>query len=221
MKKNIMMRISAILLVAVLLTTCVISGTFAKYVSSDDGSDEARVAKWGVEINLDGFDAFDEDYGDAVTSVSEEKIVAPGTEGSLGGVSLTGTTEVKVEVKYEATLTLENWNAGGAPYCPLEITVGSTTYKVGETVEIDETPVEITDQAKLIEVVEAAIEGYTAVYDANHDLSTAASPAISWAWDYEGNDDVKDTALGQAAHEGTSVPTVSLEITVTVTQQND
>ena len=43
MKKNIMMRVASALLIAVLLTTCAISGTFAKYVSTASGSDTARV----------------------------------------------------------------------------------------------------------------------------------------------------------------------------------
>ena len=50
MKKNFMMRAASVLLVAVMLTTCAISGTFAKYVTSDSGSDFARVAKFGVTV---------------------------------------------------------------------------------------------------------------------------------------------------------------------------
>ena len=50
MKKNKMMRVASALLVAVLLTTCAISGTFAKYVSQATGSDTARVAKWGFQL---------------------------------------------------------------------------------------------------------------------------------------------------------------------------
>ena len=57
MKKNTMMRIASVLLVAVLLSTCVISGTYAKYTSTVTTSDSARVAYWGfnsstVEIAL-------------------------------------------------------------------------------------------------------------------------------------------------------------------------
>lgn len=51
MKKNKIMRIASVLLVAVILTTCAISGTFAKYVTSGSGSDTARVAKFGVTVN--------------------------------------------------------------------------------------------------------------------------------------------------------------------------
>ena len=50
MKKNKMMRLASFLLVATLLTTSMISGTFAKYVTEGSASDSARVAKWGVEV---------------------------------------------------------------------------------------------------------------------------------------------------------------------------
>ena len=52
MKKNVMMRVASALLVAVLMTTCAISGTFAKYTSSKTDSDSARVAVWGLGYNL-------------------------------------------------------------------------------------------------------------------------------------------------------------------------
>ena len=57
MKKNRMMRLASILLVLVLMTSSVVGGTFAKYTTSVEGYDTARVAKWGFEpseIELDG-----------------------------------------------------------------------------------------------------------------------------------------------------------------------
>ena len=45
MKKNVLMRIASGALVITMLTTCVISGTFAKYITDDAASDKARVAK--------------------------------------------------------------------------------------------------------------------------------------------------------------------------------
>ena len=54
MRKNKMMRTASGLLVATLLTTSVISGTFAKYTTEETGSDSARVAKFGVEITARG-----------------------------------------------------------------------------------------------------------------------------------------------------------------------
>ena len=47
MKKNRMLRLASALLILTLLTTSVIGGTFAKYVSTGSVSDTARVAKWG------------------------------------------------------------------------------------------------------------------------------------------------------------------------------
>ena len=50
MKKNVMMRVASIMLVLVLMTSSVISGTFAKYVTDVTTDDSARVARWGVEF---------------------------------------------------------------------------------------------------------------------------------------------------------------------------
>ena len=61
MKKNRMMRLASVLLVLTLLSTSVISGTFAKYVTSDQASDTARVAKFGVVVSASG-SLFGTDY---------------------------------------------------------------------------------------------------------------------------------------------------------------
>ena len=53
MKKNMMMRLSIFLVLGILLTTCVISGTFAKYTTSNNGSDSAKVAAWGLTIDVE------------------------------------------------------------------------------------------------------------------------------------------------------------------------
>ena len=96
MKKNKTMRLAAILLVCVLLTTSVISGTFAKYTSEATGSDSARVAKWAFEVNDAAitatnsfkFDLFNTVYevgttADDVDVKDTETIIAPGTEGQF------------------------------------------------------------------------------------------------------------------------------------------
>lgn len=225
MKKNTMMRLASALLVLVLLTTCAISGTFAKYVTDKTGTDSARVAKFGVEITANG-SAFATEYAtddedvvatiakSVVTSTAQgadgKKLVAPGTEGSMVAMTLTGTPEVAVEVKYEATLTLAGWTVDNAYYCPIEITVGEDTFKGTTYSSADE----------FVAAVVAAINGYTAEYAPNQDLSvesTVATPDVSWAWAFEGNDDVKDTALGDAAAEGTAA-TIELVVKTTVTQ---
>ena len=224
MKKNVMMRVASALLVAVLLSTCAISGTFAKYVTTASGTDTARVAKFGVAITA-ADELFSDSYKDAKTTYTANEetgditvqastvgtnVVAPGTQGALVGFAVTGTPEVDVRVTYEASLTMIGWTlADSSEYCPIEITVGTETFKVGDNA---------TDVADLIAKVEVAIEDKAAVYHTNTDLSAVNDDVVvSWAWDYEGNSDVNDTYLGDQAAAG-NAPTISLTVTTTITQ---
>ena len=227
MKKNTMMRLASALLVAVLLTTCAIAGTFAKYtITSAPTTDTAQVAKWGVQITANGTTfatqyidaAHDGDAADAaVVASGTAKLVAPGTNGTLAAMAISGSPEVDVSVTYASTLTLTGFDA----YCPIEITVGATTYKVG-TGAAPAGYEYAADVAELKSKVETAINGYTAYYEANTDLSTATTPVVSWAWKFTGNDDVKDTALGDAAAGigGGTAAEITLSITTTVSQED-
>lgn len=130
MKKNLTKRTGVLLLVLVMLTSCFVGGTFAKYVTSmnlggdtdgtaGDGS-YARVAKWGVSItgvetNSDGsgkLALFDDQYATddtatysgqwSVDSADGALVVAPGT-GSVDedGNPLTGALSIKLSGKPE------------------------------------------------------------------------------------------------------------------------
>lgn len=132
MKKNKMMRLASWLLVLTLLTTCIISGTFAKYVTSDEAEDTARVAKWGVTTTISGalfgehyfsnndtsqdqisttytgsVDSINENITNAITQAegTEGKIVAPGTKSENMIINISGTPEVAGEVAVEVTGT--------------------------------------------------------------------------------------------------------------------
>lgn len=130
MKKNKTMRIASVLLIAVLLTTSIISGTFAKYVTTGETTDHARVAKFGVVIEGEGA-LFAENYWSVterdnapsshtdptgtlnhdsaeimkltVESSNGDKVVAPGTRSSDDGLhlSVTGVPEVDVLVSFD------------------------------------------------------------------------------------------------------------------------
>lgn len=219
MKKNKMMRIASVLLVAVILTTCAISGTYAKYVTSGNGSDTARVAKFGVTVTGTA-DTFKETYPKDDTSVtlignsvvSTEDVVAPGTSGSMAAFSITGTPEVAVNVKFAGTLELDKWvDSASAYYCPIEVTVGDQTYKGKDYTSADLFETAVNDK----------IAGYTNNYEAGTDLNTGAvsnnAPAISWKWAFEGNSDDNDTYLGKQAADGNAAK-ISLDVTATVTQ---
>ena len=122
--KNKMMRIASILLVATLLTTCAISGTFAKYVTKASGEDTARVAKWGIVLTVNGNTVFADKYAaqDAtylaaegkysVEAVEEgDKVVAPGTSSAQLGEDkqLTATVKGTPEVATRYTLHIADW----------------------------------------------------------------------------------------------------------------
>lgn len=232
MKKTKLMRAALLLLVLTLVTSCFVGGTFAKYTTSEKGSDTARVAKWGVEITANGatfaeaYDADTKNVVDAITnsviaksvvSAGTDKVVAPGTSGSMVQMTLTGKPEVAVSVNYAATFKVTGWTVDNKFYCPLQITVGKTT--------IDGTG--FTDKGAFENAVTELIRAYGKSYAAGTDLSTAdvTTPSVSWAWPFEhtgasagtgGNPQTneKDTALGNAG----TAPTVSLTITTTVTQ---
>lgn len=111
--KNRFLRLASGLFVLCLITTSVISGTYAKYVTGDDGNDTARVAKWGVEVSTSGT-LFGPAYAETshatnadsilvgarnVASLAGDNVVAPGTKNSTGfQVKLTGTPEVAYDV---------------------------------------------------------------------------------------------------------------------------
>ena len=121
MKTNKIMRVASVLLVAVLLTTCAISGTFAKYTAAASASATARVALWdikynGTEITTDRpvvtFNLFD--YSDEGVDVNgadnDDKVIAPGTTGFF---NLTVKNDSEVYAKY--TITLSETNVGNIP----------------------------------------------------------------------------------------------------------
>jgi hypothetical protein len=121
--KNKMMRIASVLLVAALITTCAISGTFAKYVTKVSGEDSARVAKWGIVLDIasdgifaDKYEAEDDAYIEAGGEYSVEalaaegaeaadKVVAPGTNSEQVGTTLVASVKGTPEVATRYTLT--------------------------------------------------------------------------------------------------------------------
>ena len=213
MKKNNMLRIASVLLVAVLLSTCAISGAFAKYTTGDKTlGDTARVAKFGVTISTTG-DAdglFSKTEGTTpsitVNSTTEDKMVAPGMGGDLTSaiVFTEAGREVAVKVKVAATMTLsDDWKADGAFYCPIVITVGSESVS----------GLDYTTDSEFIADVEELIEANNdKTYYCEDQITDANIPVISWAWVFDGQD-AKDTVLGEAG-----VGTIGLSITTSIEQ---
>lgn len=227
-KKNVLMRSAGLLLALVLVTSCFVGSTLAKYTVSKSGFDTARVAKFGVNIEANGtMFAREYDEGTAVKSViSTDKVVAPGTSGEMVRMAISGTPEVAVNVQYAATLTLnDKWkDKEGNFYCPLRITI-ATSEGNEHYYGLDYTNATLFAQA-----VQDAIGHFNAQYAAGTDLSTITAdgsklaPTVSWAWAYEGTGthtvtqtDEKDTYLGDQAALGNAAD-ILLTVQTTVTQ---
>ena len=237
MKTNTMMRLASVLLVAVLLSTCAIAGTYAKYVTSDSGKDSARVAKWGVKVEIsDDLGLFAEEYGKHATNVTDTTItntvkvdttgpnlVAPGTDGSIE-FKVSGTPEVAVNVQYNVKTGYK------------DVVIPKDTVVAGTALEKDYNPVVFTLATKgtaedgsntviksgtLAEVL-TEFDGLDDEYPTNTKLDVTY--ILSWKWDFDANgagtNDVLDTFLGNAAVtavDGVST-VIDFEISISVTQ---
>jgi len=235
MKKNIFMRLACVVLVLTLLSTCVISGTFAKYVTTDSASDSARVAKFGVTVTADGT-LFDNTYlkgatntpgGDTtetsdttVLSVeSDTNVVAPGTKNDEGiTFSITGTPEVDVKLDVAVTadeddvFLKEGWYDDVTTGDADKVQVATKYQPVKYTLVNTTTSTTLVD-GKDLAALSAALEGLTAAHiDAGTNLGTTyGTYRLTWAWAYgvdDGNitaNDKADTILGDLAADDTSV----------------
>lgn len=232
--KNKFMRIAAVTLMLCLVTTCAISGTFAKYTENGTATDTARVAKWGVEIvspaDANANTTFTKEYAKDPTSsftlaantvVGAADVVAPGTTGTLAVPTIKGTPEVAVKVTFAADLELEKWTVGSTTYCPIVFNVKYDGYDKTFTFDSTYADIDAFETA-----IEEAIAGCSKDYEANTNLTTVSdnSPVVTWTWAFDtaandGANDANDTALGNAAANDNAA-TISFGITVTVDQIN-
>ena len=207
MKKNRMLRVAAVLLVAVMLTTSVISGTFAKYVTSTEVKDQARVAYWGFEEpNNTAFDLFDGNYTN-VKSQDGANVVAPGTEketsfafaytenGEITAPEVAYTFEVDATIEGQYDLLDQNtnfwWTLDGVKYgtvadllAAIEKLDGDKTYAAGEL------PV---------------------------GFGVGSAHTIGWEWDF-GTGDVDEDAFDTQMGNADVLDNVIITIKVTATQ---
>ena len=211
MKKT---RIVGLLLVFVLVTSCFVGGTFAKYASTASGSDSAVVARWsiyveGTEIAVNDtpatitFDLFntvyEEDINTPEADVAEgynKVIIAPGTGGKF---TLDITNNAEVNAEYKIVLSEANDNA-----IPLRYSVDQSTW------------FDSMEELMANDTARAALT-------ANINMATATEETVYWRWAFDntknphaGQTDPYDTALGIAA-QGTA-PTVTITATITVEQ---
>ena len=197
MKKNNVMRIASALLVAVLLTTCAISGTFAKYTTTASGDTSARVAKWGFGTATEiEFDLFSDNYNDVVVGTDGALVVAPGTTGTADIVLIADEDAAATEVAY--------------------------TFEVDVAIEADDDALLDKLQWKLNDGTygdfDALVAAINDLFEDQYNPGDEAPDAtftIGWKWDFESGDDTGDTNLG--AGDDVNV-TVTISFTATQVQ---
>lgn len=226
MRKNRTMRVAALLLALTLITSCFVGGTFAKYTSSVNSQDSARVANWGFEpsaIDLTGL--FDKVYnGEGDTSVSAEvDVIAPGTTGS------------------DTFKFVYDESAGSAPEVAYTFTVDTTGSSIHDDVKnntniqwkLDNGSWGTWDQLiTAIKKLSGSTDSSGSATYGPGSLPSAFGTAdtehtVSWQWVFETADDnnadngsematqdATDTNMGNA----NTLANVTLKITITATQ---
>ena len=222
-KKNWTMRAAVLMLALVLITSCFVGGTFAKYVTSGDGSETARVAKFGVNITVSdsglfktAYDADDTTTAGTITQTvasNKDKLVAPGTSGeNTTAFSITGTPEVAVKVGMDMTVTGDVFLKANdykdytkAPYTG-NFTVGNDYYPVKFTLKQNGTQVA---QGNL-DAIKSYLDSKTdKTYAPNTNLANEfGTYTLSWEWDFDdngaGTNDKADTLLGNLAADAST-----------------
>ena len=197
MKKNNVMRIASALLVAVLLTTCAISGTFAKYTTTASGDTSARVAKWGFGTATEiEFDLFSDNYNDVVVGTDGALVVAPGTTGTADIVLVADDEAAATEVAYTFDANVE---ITGDDALLAKLVWKLDGEKVGEN-------------GTYAELKEAINDTFDKTYTPGQTPDTTFS--ITWEWAFDG-DATTDTQLGA---DGEATVTVTISFTATQTK---
>ena len=244
-KKHWTLRAAGLLFALVLITSCFVGGTFAKYVTSGYGHESARVAKFGVTMSVANDKAFKQTYDTDNASISgtisksveysgngDENLVAPGTKGSEPVVlSIKGTPEVAVNVKIAAEGHDVFLKAGEY----LNLTTAADGDKFNLATDYYPITYTLTKNGAAAPVVTGKLDdiidylnGLSKDYPANTDLTSAIGElTLSWEWKFEGGNDQADTLLGTLAALGPNSlgvnlenysPQVLLRLTATVTQ---
>ncbi len=225
MKKNVMMRAASALLVAVLLTTCAISGTFAKYTTSTTGSDSARVAYWGFDAAAETtIDMFDGEYTNVKSSGEVggfSNVIAPGTSKTTTfafGYTNYQTDKIAApEVAYTFTVTPEI--TGDYDSLNANANFKWTLKAPGDT---EATKYDTVDALLAAVKALSGDASGTKEYEAGQ-LPAAFTSAdetytIGWEWAYETADDADQDAADTAMGNAETLENVTFKITITATQ---
>ena len=211
MKKNVMMRVASALLVAVLMTTCAISGTFAKYTTTASSEDSARVAYWGFQSSnsMDLTNLFLSSYTN-VNSENGDDVIAPGTSGSTTFAFAYGENGVfeAPEVAYTFTVDVD------ATCDPAIVANTNIQWRLDGTGDAGwGTWNELIAAITLLSGDVSGTKQYAPNTLPDEFTTEDDVHTIEWRWIFAGNE-VLDTAMGNDA----DLADCSIKITITATQ---
>lgn len=214
MKKNKMMRMASALLVATLLSTSVIAGTFAKYTSNATGTDTATVAEWKVSVNdADITDSdtftynFEDNWACTGNGTVDSNLLAPGTSGHF---TVTVKNESDVQLDYTTVATITNEGAGTGKKVPMQFSVvkweGNTVPEAGTytTASYSDDSANVTELQKIT--------------GSNVTSNTGVEKyEVYWKWAYDNSNDSNDTEIGKLNTQAT----YKLNLKITATQSGE
>ena len=178
MNRSWVSKFAGLVLVLTLITTSLVAGTYAKYVTTVSGSDTVTVAKWKADLEGMGTTSSGAIVFDLTETMSDAgvdgKLLAPGTVGSFALDSDTTGTQVAHNLK----ITMDASNAlTNLTYLKFYSDAGRTT--------------DITTTA----AIELMNEDFAAT------SGGAITTTVYWAWPFsaDATQDAADTIDGIAA----------------------
>lgn len=240
MAKNRTMRVAVLMLALTLITSCFVGGTFAKYTTSGEAADSARVAKWGIVIDATSGDLFSNSYvnedDDSLTTVystdadndgERDLVVAPGTSGTGSVVSILGASEVatKVTIDLQVNDYVYLKFADDTEYAPVVFSLihnyQNGAYSIAAAAEsVGVTCTAIDADSEVITGSLADIQNVFAVLNSSMEYLAPGyvfddTFELGWSWAFESSNDAYDTALGNlAANEDAGVEYTDYSTTI-------
>jgi len=207
MKKIKSLRIASILLVATLLSMCLLGGTFAKYTTATSGSDVVNVAKWSIRVNkeeiavspqrtydFDLFKLIKDANGTSDETDVVDGLIAPGTSGEF---TMTVKNTSEVSAKYSIILSDTNKSS-----IPIQYSLNGTDWTDSLSKLAEDNLTDITLAAQ----------------------SETATHTLYWRWAFDNETegalntqtDASDSELGNPFN--TTIPSVTVSATITASQ---